>query len=78
MEISTAYASASKARKEQLSQNARHRQSSCNKMKDPELYLEVVIADKKQLRIALEVPPSALPTTTIEALTILEYETRRE
>ena len=47
-------------------------------MKDHELHLEVVIADKKTAQSALERAPSALPTLTIEALTILEHETRRK
>jgi hypothetical protein len=51
-----AYASASKARKEPRRRALATGNPLAIKMKDPEVYLEVVIAGKKCLRIALEAP----------------------
>jgi hypothetical protein len=51
-----AYASTSKAKKEPIRRALATGNPLAIKMKDPELYLEVVIAGKRFLRIALEVP----------------------
>ena len=69
------YASSSKARKEPRRRALATGNPLAIKMKDPEVYLEVVIAGKKCVRIALEVPSRC--HMTLETLTVLERKAPR-